>query len=283
MKKDMNSIYIKNAVKKRYAGLIKNDIPSCCCDSTDCKSSQENNIDIKLTDFADYSDKDLASIPVDAVKNSFGCGNPLAFTEIKRGQTVLDIGSGAGIDCFLAAKKVGKTGKVIGLDITPEMIKKAEENARVGHYTQVEFRLGDAENIPVEDASVDWVISNCVINLSPNKQQVFKEIARVLKPGGHFSIMDIVLGNDLPETIVNNINAWTGCIAGAVKEEKYLAGLYQVGLVDIVVDSRIHYDSNVLRILLNNDESSSGIEDLLQKLNDMIWSAKIKGKKPLLH
>jgi len=283
MKKDMNGTYIKNAVKKRYAGLIKNDIPSCCCDSTNCKSLQKNHIDIKLVDFADYSDKELASIPVDAVKNSFGCGNPLAFADIKNGQTVLDIGSGAGIDCFLAAEQVGKTGKVIGLDMTPEMIKKAEENAQVGHYTKVEFRLGDAENMPVEDASIDWVISNCVINLSPNKQQVFKEIARVLKPGGHFSIWDIVLGNDLPEIIVNNIKAWTGCIAGAVTEEKYLAGLHQAGLVDVIVESRIHYDSNVLRFLLNNDESSSKIEDLLQKLNDMIWSAKIKGKKPLLH
>lgn len=282
MNKDMNDNYIKNAVKKRYAGLIRNDIPACCCNSTNCRSSQENHIDIKLVDFANYSDKELASIPVDAVINSFGCGNPLTFVDIKIGQTVLDIGSGAGIDCFLAAEQVGETGKVIGLDMTPEMIERAEENARVGHYTQVEFRLGDAENMPVEDASVDWVISNCVINLSPNKQQVYNEIARVLKPGGYFSISDIVLGNDLPEIIVNNIKAWTSCIAGAVKEENYLAGLHQAGLVDIVVESRIHYDSNILRNLLNNNESTSEIEDLNQKLNDMIWSAKIKGKRPLL-
>ena len=206
----------------------------------------------------------------------------MAFAGVKEGQTVLDIGSGAGIDCFIAADKVGKSGKVIGLDMTPEMIRKATENALKGGYTQVEFRMGEAENMPVEDSSVDWIISNCVINLSPDKKKVFAETSRILKSGGQFSISDIVLGDDLPEFIANNIYAWTGCIAGAIKETDYLQGLRDAGLTDVEVESRIVFEESTLKGFMEKYEVQLNGEDgqsILKQVAGRIWSAKIVGKK----
>jgi arsenite methyltransferase len=216
------------------------------------------------------------------VENAYGCGNPLAFVEVAEGQTVVDIGSGAGIDCFIASKKVGPKGRVIGIDMTPEMIKKATENAITGGYTNVEFRLGDAEAMPVNDASADWIISNCVINLSPDKPRVFAEIARVLKSGGRFSISDVVLGDDLPEDIAGSMHAWTGCIAGAIKETEYTAWLRTAGLREIKIMSRIVYDDTVLKRLVSYYDLPIGkdrFQSLLQKISGNIWSAKIGGMK----
>ena len=196
-------------------------------------------------------------------------------------QTVLEIGSGAGIDCFLAAKKVGKTGRVIGIDMTQEMIDKATENARAGGYANVAFRLGDAESMPVEDESVDWVISNCVINLSPEKPKVFSEIARVLKGGGRFSISDIVLGDDLPDYITQNMHAWTGCIAGAINETEYVNGLHEAGLSEVTVASRIVYDDAVIQGFMESfiPMDSERMEKIIGDVSGKLWSAKIVGRK----
>ncbi|HXZ43229.1 MAG TPA: methyltransferase domain-containing protein, partial [archaeon] len=182
---------IKDAVKSRYAKAIQRS-SSCCGPSATQEGTQSSSccgptaLEQKgnLVKIAGYDKDDLSRLPADAVQNSFGCGTPLAFAGVQPGQVVLDIGSGAGIDCFIAAEKVGPTGKVIGLDMTPEMIERARQNARDAGMTNVEFRFGEAEKMPVEDSSVDWVISNCVINLSPDKPAVFGEIGRILRPGG---------------------------------------------------------------------------------------------------
>lgn len=271
---------IKEEVRKRYAGLASKKGAVCCCGPSSCCTPAPPKE--KLVNLADYSGAELDSVPQDAADLSLGCGNPLAFAEVKEGQTVLDIGSGAGIDCFLAAQKVGKSGKVIGLDMTPEMIEKARKNAARGNYTRVEFRLGEAESMPVDDASVDWIISNCVINLSPDKPKVFREIARVLKPGGRFSISDIVLGDKLPEWIASNIRAWTSCISGAIREKEYLDGLQTAGLKDVVVESRIVYDLAVIKEFLDSVDLADKTkvdDEVLSKIQGNIWSAKIKGKK----
>jgi arsenite methyltransferase len=207
---------IKDAVKSRYAKAIQGT-PSCCGPAAPPAGSccgptavEQKGTFVKI---AGYDKDELSRLPADAVQNSLGCGNPLAFAGVRPGQVVLDIGSGAGIDCFLAAEKVGPAGKVIGLDMTPEMIERARQNASEAGVTNVEFRFGDAEKMPVDDASVDWVISNCVINLSPDKPAVFSEIGRILRPGGRISISDIV-AQDLPEAVRQSRDAWTGCLAG---------------------------------------------------------------------
>jgi AhpD family alkylhydroperoxidase len=187
-----------------------------------------------------YSDEDLESIPGDAAGASFGCGNPLAFSEVEEGQTVLDLGSGAGIDCFIAAKKVGPSGKVIGLDMTDEMIETARKNAKDGGYDNVEFVLGRNEEMPVETSSVDWVISNCVINLSPEKDKVFAEAFRVLRPGGRLMISDMVAEN-IPDEIREDMASWASCISGAVSESEYLALIRNAGFTDAKVVDRSDY------------------------------------------
>ncbi|MDH4067872.1 MAG: arsenite methyltransferase, partial [Dehalococcoidia bacterium] len=169
-----------------------------------------------------------------------GCGNPVALASLKEGEVVLDLGSGAGFDCFLAASRVGPQGKVIGVDMTPEMLDKARENVRQGNYQNVEFRLGEIENLPVADNSVDVIISNCVINLSQDKPKVFKEAFRVLKPGGRLMVSDIVLLGDLPREILNSVEAYVGCIAGASKKIDYLEAIKAAGFTQVeVVDETV--------------------------------------------
>jgi N-acetylglutamate synthase-like GNAT family acetyltransferase/SAM-dependent methyltransferase len=204
---------------------------------------------------------------------------------VEPGQVVLDIGSGAGIDCLIAAEKVGPTGRVIGLDMTPEMIERARKNVREAGVTNVEFRLGDAEKMPAVDASVDWVISNCVINLSPDKPAVFREIARILKPGGRISISDIV-AEDLPASIRESRDAWTGCLAGAISETKYVQGLEDAGLRSVRASSRLVYDASQLRGLFGDSAcgltpgSCGDIGSLAEATAGKIWSAKFEGVKP---
>jgi SAM-dependent methyltransferase len=166
-----------------------------------------------------------------------GCGNPLALASITPGETVLDLGSGAGFDAFLAAARVGPAGRVIGVDMTPQMIEKAKANAVQNGYENVEFRLGDIEQLPVADASVDLIISNCVLNLVPDKTKAFREIARVLKPGGRIAISDIVLDKLLPKELLDKPESYTGCISGAITRAEYLHGLQAAGLVDVEVVS----------------------------------------------
>jgi len=181
-----------------------------------------------------YRPEELGSIPGDA-DLGLGCGNPTALVSLEEGQVVVDLGSGGGIDCFLAADKVGPTGKVIGVDMTPEMVERARDNARKGGYTNVDFRLGTIEHLPVDDATADLVISNCVINLSPDKPGVFREAFRVLKPSGRIVVSDIVLTGELPPGIKASLDAYVGCIAGAVFLDDYLGAMASAGFEEIRV------------------------------------------------
>ena len=189
-----------------------------------------------------YSAEELQAIPEEA-RMGLGCGNPTALASLKEGEVVLDLGAGGGIDCFLAAVAVGKTGKIIGVDMTPEMLHRARDNARQGGYDNVEFRLGEIENLPVADSTVDAVISNCVVNLAPDKARVFKEAYRVLKPGGRVMVSDIVLTRELPDDIRSSLAAYAGCVAGALLKEDYLATIAGAGFENIEVVSEQAYGS----------------------------------------
>lgn len=282
MNQQMTEDQIKQAVKEGYTKAVTTG--SCCSTGTTRVALERKRS--KLTNLVGYTPEELEKLPETAVESAFGCGNPLSFAEVKEGDVVLDIGSGAGIDCLIAAEKVGPTGRVIGLDMTPAMIEKARENARKAGAPNVEFRQGDAEDMPVEDASLDWIISNCVINLAPNKRKVFDEVARVLKPGGQVSISDIVLGDDLPGEVVQSVEAMVGCLAGAVKEADYLAAMQAAGLVDVAVISRLVYNEEQLHGFLAKSEMTWGGEAdaLWAKYRDRIvgnvWSARITARKP---
>jgi arsenite methyltransferase len=221
----------------------------------------------------------------EAGASSFGCGNPLAFADVQPGQTVLDLGSGAGLDLLVAAQKVGPTGKVIGVDMTYAMIEAARQNAERAGAHQIEVRKGLIEALPVEDASVDHVISNCVINLSPEKHKVFAEIARVLKPGGQFRISDIV-AETMPDVVKHHAAAYAACIAGAISEKRYLVGLHRVGMQDVQVASRVDYTAEQIRAMVMNDFELFGADgtDLVEAFAGMagkVASITVTGRKPL--
>jgi len=235
---------IKEQVRRRYGNIasqVQEGVASGCCGpSTGCGSPGETASEIELFDHL-YSPEEAAGLPETVVEASLGCGNPVALAALQPGDTVLDLGSGGGIDCFLAAQKVGPTGHVIGVDMTPEMIRLANENkAKIG-ATNVEFRQGEIEQLPLDEASVDVVISNCVINLSPDKDAVFAEAFRVLRPGGRLLVSDIVTRGHLPQEIRRSIEAWVGCVAGALDEEEYLQKIRGAGFTEVRVVSRSVY------------------------------------------
>ncbi|MFA5992362.1 MAG: arsenite methyltransferase [Candidatus Pacearchaeota archaeon] len=202
---------IKKIVKESYSKIAKNEGSCCTCS---CKKNDQE----KIAKMIGYSNEELKT----PGNLGLGCGNPTALANIKTGDIVLDLGSGAGFDCFLASKRVGKTGKVIGVDMTPEMIKKANDNIKKYNYKNVEFKLGEIENLPIENNSIDIIISNCVINLSPNKQKAFKESHRVLKKTGKMYVSDIVLLGELTNEQKNNPDLLSGCVAGALQKQDYL-------------------------------------------------------------
>jgi len=222
---------IKGIVQERYSQIAKQN-SSCCAKSESCCGSSDMAEHIGKT--IGYGEEELRSVPENA-NLGLGCGNPVALASLREGEIVLDLGAGAGFDCFLAAKRVGDKGKVIGVDMTKEMVEKAKENARKGEYENVEFRLGEIENLPLETESVDVVISNCVINLSPDKRRVFQEAFRVLKPGGRLMVSDLVLLKDLPESIRESVQAYTGCIAGAMKRDGYIDLIENSGFQEVDV------------------------------------------------
>jgi arsenite methyltransferase len=221
---------IKKEVRKRYAKVAKTN-GSCCASNVSCCSAPT---DEQVSKLVGYSQEELNAVP-EGANLGLGCGNPTALASLKEGERVLDLGSGAGFDCFLASKKVGKSGKIIGVDMTPEMLDKARANAKKGKYTNVEFRLGEIENLPVADSSVDVIISNCVINLSTNKERVFKEAFRVLSAKGRLMVSDIVLLKELPEAIQQDMEAYAGCIAGAEVKDKYLEMMRKAGFEEVKV------------------------------------------------
>lgn len=219
---------IKKAVKGRYSKIAtgKESYCSCC--------SGETDMTIKQAEASGYKVEELKSIPDEAIFG-LGCGNPTALAELKTGETVLDLGSGGGIDVFLAANKVGELGKVIGVDMTPEMIATALENAEKGGYTNVEFKLGEIENLPIENNSIDVIISNCVINLTPDKSAAYTEAFRVLKPGGRILVSDLVTKGEIPEDIRKSFPAWSDCVAGAMERQDYLNTIKNAGFKDVEV------------------------------------------------
>ena len=273
---------IKKVVRKSYAEIAKQQ-SSCCAPVDSCCGSKDLAQDISKK--IGYSEEDIKTVP-EGANLGLGCGNPVALASLKEGETVLDLGSGAGFDCFLAADKVGKKGRVIGIDMTPEMVEKARENAEKGKYENVEFRLGEIENLPAADSSVDIIISNCVINLAPDKNNVFMEAFRVLKPGGRLMISDIVLLKELPDSIKSSIEAYVGCVSGAVMKDKYIGAIKEAGFkeVRIIDETSFPYES------LENDPTTKAIiensnispEEAKEAVSSVI-SINIFGIKPLQH
>jgi len=270
---------IRKAVREGYAEIAQKE-SACCRSATSCCNDPytQEEVSKKLG----YAEEDLKSIPKGA-NLGLGCGNPIALASLKEGETVLDLGSGAGLDCFLAAKKVGEKGRVVGVDMTPEMIDKARENAKKGRYGNVEFRLAEIENLPVADGTADVVISNCVINLSTNKKRVFEETFRALKPGGRLMVSDIVLLRALPEVIRNSVKSYIGCLSGAIMKDDYIETIRQAGFeeVKIIQETRfpIKYMSNdptAKAVLRNSDISLENVEEIA----DAIASVRVFGKKP---
>ena len=248
---------VKKIVRDRYAKVAKTKVSTCgCAPNASCCSPLT---DEQASKMIGYTEDELSAVP-EGSNLGLGCGNPTALASLKEGERVLDLGSGGGFDCFLAAKKVGKSGKVIGVDMTPEMLDKARKNARKGKYTNVEFRLGEIENLPVADNSVDVIISNCVINLAPNKKRVFEEAYRVLAPNGRLMVSDIVLLKQLPEAIQRNAEAYTSCIAGAEIKDKYLDLMRNAGFKEVKVLSEKSYP---LEYIISEPE----VKEVIRSLN----------------
>ena len=270
---------VRKTVREGYAQVAKSG-SSCCAPQSSCCCSSNAATDISKK--IGYSDQDIESVP-DGANLGLGCGNPVALASLKEGEVVLDLGSGAGFDCFLAANIVGKTGKVIGVDMTPEMIEKARENARKGGYTNVEFRLGEIENLPTADNYVDAIISNCVINLSPEKDRVFRDAFRVLKPGGRLMVSDIVLMSELPDSIKKSVAAYVSCVAGAAMKDEYMENIKSAGFreVTIVDEATFPTDYAVKDPAIQALANDFGISKAdLKKLGGSIKSIKVHAVKP---
>ncbi|MCX7785577.1 MAG: arsenite methyltransferase [candidate division WOR-3 bacterium] len=261
---------IKKIVRQRYAKIAKENSSCCALTQSCCKTVSALDISKKIG----YTEKEIRAVPKDA-NLSLGCGNPLAFASIKRGDVVLDLGSGAGLDVLLAARKVGMKGKVIGVDMTPEMIEKARTNAQKGGYKNVEFRLGEIENLPVADNSIDVIISNCVINLSPNKRKVFQEAFRVLKPGGKIIVADIMLEKELPTVIKNSVEGYLSCLSGATRKKKYIEIIKKSGFQDVTILEETTFP---IESMVNEPTAQTRIN----KLVNSVLSVKISASKPLV-
>lgn len=270
---------IKKIVREGYAKIAKQD-SSCCAPANSCCGGA--GLAESISEKIGYSEGELGAVP-EGANLGLGCGNPIALASLKKGETVLDLGAGAGFDCFLAANKVGKKGKVIGIDMTPEMVAKAKRNAKEGNYQNVEFRLGEIENLPVADNSVDAVISNCVINLSPDKKKVFREAFRVLKPGGRLMVSDIVLLKELPDFIKDSVEAYVGCLSGAIKRDEYIKTIKTAGFREVKI---IEGTSFPIECMANDPTAKTIIENLkissetIKEVAGSVLSIKVYGLKP---
>ena len=273
---------IREAVKERFATTVKQS-SSCGC------SRKANYLDDDFIQtagrVAGYSERELQSVP-EGANLGLGCGNPVALAVIKKGDVVLDLGSGAGVDCFLAANMVGDKGRVIGVDMTPEMVEKAQENAWNNSYRNVEFRLGEIENLPVDSSSVDVIISNCVINLSTDKPGVFQEAYRVLKPGGRLMVSDMALLEDLPDYMHTSVEAYVRCVGGAMRKDEYINAIKKAGFDEVTVVGESHFPAELIA-------EQPVIKELLAKMNipmselqriaKTVVSLKVSAKKTALH
>ena len=275
----MKDTQIKKDVREGYARIAKQASCGCssvspCCGHTDLVRNISKSIG--------YTEKELKAVP-EGANLGLGCGNPVALASLREGETILDLGSGPGFDCFLAANRVGEAGRVIGVDMTPEMVERARENAEKGDYENVEFRLGEIGHLPVADNSVDVVISNCVINLAPDKRMVFKEAFRVLKPGGRLMVSDMVLLKELPDFIMNSIEAYVGCISGAIMRDEYTEAIKAAGFQEVRIIDEMSFP---VEWMANNPAVKVIIEDLrispeeIQEVAGSAISIKVYGVKP---
>jgi arsenite methyltransferase len=268
----------KRVVREHYAEITQQDhhraIPlRSCCRGASLAQEISKNIG--------YTENELAVIP-EGANLGLGCGNPVALASLQEGDIVLDLGAGAGLDCFLAAQRVGVNGRVIGVDMTLEMVEKARENARKGNYQNVEFRLGEIERLPVVDNAVDVVISNCVINLVPDKKRAFAEVFRVLKPGGRLMISDIVLLHELPEVIKTSVAAYVGCISGALMKGEYLKTIREAGFEDVQVVEETFFP---IECMANDPTAQAIVKDAalpperIKEIEHSVASIKVRGAK----
>jgi arsenite methyltransferase len=267
-----NPDQIHEVVREHYAERIKSN--ASCCGPSNSDSS------CCSTDSSLYPADLLGILPEGESAVSYGCGDPITLASLHPGQTVLDLGSGAGLDCFFAAKKVGDTGHVIGVDMTPEMIERAQSSAKRLNIQNVEFRQGYLEDLPVEANTVDVIISNCVINLAPDKSKVFAEAFRVLKPGGKLAVSDIVTDGPLPDSVKKSLSAWAGCVAGAVDANEYVGMMKSVGFVDVSIVP-VYFDKETV------DSALSDMKDVVElkmvsrdDASKAVYSAKITAYKP---
>lgn len=275
----MNNEKIQKNVKSGYASIVKRNtkksfLPNIfqCCDPKEIATDIGKKIG--------YSEEELRNVPEDA-NLGIGCGNPTGLASIKKGETILDLGSGAGFDCFLASKETGETGKVIGVDITPEMVAQAKKNAEKGKYKNVEFKVGEIENLPIESNSIDLIISNCVINLSNQKNQVFQEAFRVAKSNGRIMISDIILLHDLPDYVKNSVEGHIACLAGAVRKEDYINAIARAGFSDISVDKEAPFPIELMlndpiaeKIVRENNLTEKEIKSIANSIASISISAK---------
>ncbi len=262
---------LREVVRQKYAGIVKSSLSGCstsCCGSSEQAEADFNMIGDAYDGISGYvADADLG----------LGCGLPVEHAGLKSGQTVLDLGSGAGLDAFVARNEVGERGHVIGVDMTAEMIARARENAKKSSFDNVEFRLGEIEHLPVLSDSIDVVISNCVLNLVPDKQRAFAEIFRVLKPGGHFCISDIVSSQQLPDWLKGIAEAYAGCVSGAIPKEDYLELIQAAGFshVDVVIERRIHVPAELIAGSLTSDQREEAIKDDLHVMSVTVTAVKL--------
>lgn len=294
-----SSNIIKEQVRERYGSIAEHHLnpttaaplelldvrpqadTGCCGPEGGCCTPGDAAQDVSMAQ-ALYQEADIAGLPDSVTLASLGCGNPTAIASLKDGETVLDLGSGGGIDCFISAKFVGPTGRVIGVDMTDHMLSLANQNKAKLNLANVEFRKGEIEDLPVESETVDVIISNCVINLSPDKDAVFREAFRVLKPGGRFAVSDMVTKGEWSEQLKANVGAWAGCITGAIDQDDYLHKMRAAGFVEVGIESRSSYGLEDLDSL---DEDSR--ETLTQNIdwstvpkNVRLYSARIVARKP---
>ena len=262
----MTQTPIHDVVREHYAERIERS--ASCCGPSDCCSAESSLYPADL----------LSTLPQGESAISYGCGDPISLAALQPGQVVLDLGSGAGLDCFFAAQKVGETGRVIGVDMTPEMLERARASAVRLNLRNVEFRQGFIEEMPVDSASVDVIISNCVINLSPDKSRVFAEAFRVLKPGGKLAVSDIVTDGPLPEEVKKSLSAWAGCVAGAVEAKDYIGMMEAVGFTNVSV-TPVFFDKETVDGAL--DEMKLDVNEYPREaVYKAVYSAKITAYKP---
>ncbi len=266
---------VRDTVKEKYGAaarqVLEGKDPECC--SSSCCGGSADPISGNL-----YGNAETALVPEAAVRASLGCGNPAALAELREGETVLDLGSGGGIDVLLSARRVGPTGKAYGLDMTDDMLALARENQRRAGLANVEFLKGEIEHIPLPDASIDVIISNCVINLSGDKRAAISEAFRVLRPGGRFAVSDVVVRGPVPDEVRRSMELWIGCVAGALEEDEFRRIMEEAGFVDVTIEPTRIYDARDARSFL--ESSGLEVDQIVPRIEGRFLSAFVRGRKP---